>query len=166
MPYLSKTELVRIEKVHVDGISARAVTQIFVSRGLRFSEATLRKYVQLGLLPTSRRVGLSGHRRGSSGLYPPYVVRLVDAIKSALSAGHSLDQIRASGSTLTAEIYGLHHQTQQLLARFSSTLAAQPAGSSRRRMQRDLLQYRRALEANIQGLGLLSTTLSSPPVDA
>ena len=39
-------------------------------RGEPLSEATFRKYVQLGLLPRSVRVGRKGKHRGSQGLYP------------------------------------------------------------------------------------------------
>ena len=35
---------------------------------MKFSEATLRKYVQLGLLPRSVRVGRKGKHQGSQGI--------------------------------------------------------------------------------------------------
>ncbi len=60
MSTLQNSELRRIETKYPEGISSAAVVKIFQQKGERFSEATLRKYVQLGLLPTSRRVGIRG----------------------------------------------------------------------------------------------------------
>jgi len=42
---------------------------VFPPRGIRFSEATLRKYVQLGLLPRSVRVGQKG--KPEAYYFPP-----------------------------------------------------------------------------------------------
>nr|AAD42855.1 unknown [Myxococcus xanthus DZF1] len=57
------------------GLPARAILKIFRPRGGGLSEATLRKYVQAGLLPRSRRVGRKGKHQGSVGLYPEEAVR-------------------------------------------------------------------------------------------
>src|SRR5512146_697345 len=86
----------QIERECAAGLSARAIVGIFQSSGVRLSEATFRKYVQLGLLPRSRRIGRKGKHRGSQGLYPVGAVRRVNLIKKMMSEGLTLEQIRRS----------------------------------------------------------------------
>ena len=52
---LKDEELRAIEGTYPDGITATQIVEAFTSRGIRFSEASFRKYVQQGLLPRSRR---------------------------------------------------------------------------------------------------------------
>src|SRR4051812_28046770 len=78
---LADRELEEIERTWPDGMTSRQIVDVFETRGIRFSEATLRKYVQLGLLPRSVRVGRKGKHRGSCGLYPSHVIRRVNVVK-------------------------------------------------------------------------------------
>ena len=64
---LADREIEEIERAWPDGMTSRQIVDVFETRGIRFSEATLRKYVQLGLLPRSVRVGRKGKHRGSCG---------------------------------------------------------------------------------------------------
>ena len=100
MALLSATELRRVERDHEDGISSADIVELFSSKGERFSEATLRKYVQLGLLPMSRRVGIRGRHRGSSGLYPVVVVRLINEIKKALESETRVIPVLVEGAAV------------------------------------------------------------------
>src|SRR6202171_1585648 len=59
-----------LEHQFPQGISAGQIVEFFIPRGVKLAQATFRKYVQLGLLPRSRRVGEKGKHRGSHGLYP------------------------------------------------------------------------------------------------
>ena len=52
---LKEEELRAIEGTYPEGISAVQIVEVFTSRGIKFSEASFRKYVQQGLLPRSRR---------------------------------------------------------------------------------------------------------------
>ena len=70
MDYLAETEIERVERERSAGISSGEVVRLFEGKGARLSAATFRKYVQLGLLPRSRRVGRKGKHTGSAGLYP------------------------------------------------------------------------------------------------
>src|SRR5437867_12937992 len=49
--------LLAVERRHPEGLTAAQVVEAFTAGGVRLSEATFRKWVQLGLLPRSRRVG-------------------------------------------------------------------------------------------------------------
>ena len=64
-----KSQLIHRKALGQVGIGAQIV-EAFTDAGVRLSEATFRKWVQLGLLPRSRRVGRKGKHQGSLGLYP------------------------------------------------------------------------------------------------
>jgi len=89
-------ELEEIERQRPDGITSQEVVSLFQERGFRFSEATLRKYVQLGLLPTSKRVGRKGKHKGSRGVYPISIVRQINLIKSMMAQDMTLEEIKDS----------------------------------------------------------------------
>src|SRR3954452_15355029 len=82
---LDDAELSEIERAHPHGLTSKQIVDLFETRGIRFSEATLRKYVQLGLLPRSVRVGRKGKHRGSCGLYPANVIRRVNLVKGMMA---------------------------------------------------------------------------------
>src|SRR5512140_3958174 len=87
-------EIARLEREHALGISSGEVVRLFEARGARLSAATFRKYVQLGLLPRSRRVGRKGKHTGSTGLYPVSVVRRIAVIKRMMAEGYTAEDIR------------------------------------------------------------------------
>jgi DNA-binding transcriptional MerR regulator len=96
MALLEPHQLEQIEREYAAGLPARAIVGIFQSLGERLSEATFRKYVQMGLLPRSRRVGRKGKHRGSQGLYPAGAVRRINVIKKMMAEGLTLEEVRRS----------------------------------------------------------------------
>jgi len=84
----------RIEREHAQGISSGDILDLFASHGIKFSEATLRKYVQLGLLPRSVRVGRKGKHQGSQGMYPATVVRQIQRIKEMMAQNYTIEEIQ------------------------------------------------------------------------
>jgi DNA-binding transcriptional MerR regulator len=97
MDFLLRPEdLERVERERTVGISSREVVRLFQSRGARLSASTFRKYVQVGLLPRSRRVGRKGKHTGSTGLYPVEVVRRINLIKRMMAEGMTIEDIRES----------------------------------------------------------------------
>lgn len=90
----SKEELGQLQRTFKDGITSADLVKLLSEREVKFSEATLRKYVQLGLLPRSRRVGREGQRRGSVGIYPVSIIAQIAAIKSGLKGNMTLDAMR------------------------------------------------------------------------
>lgn len=92
---LSDEELREVRELYADGITAVQIVELFASRGVRFSEATFRKYVQQGLLPRSRRIGRKGKNRGSLGVYPAKVVQRINLIKSLMNDGYTIEQIQS-----------------------------------------------------------------------
>ena len=83
-----------IEAANGDGLSAAQIVEVFLERGINLSEATFRKWVQLGLLPRSRRVGRKGKHQGSRGLYPPSALRRIAAIKRLMAENLTIEDIQ------------------------------------------------------------------------
>lgn len=99
----SEDELVELQQKYKDGITSADLITLLESKGHRFSESTLRKYVQLGLLPRSRRIGRKGQRRGSIGIYPPNIIVHIVNIKRGLKENRTLDEI-GYRATVLAEL--------------------------------------------------------------
>src|SRR4249919_275165 len=91
---LDERELQEIERTWPNGLTSRQIVDVFETRGIRFSEATLRKYVQLGLLPRSVRVGRKGKHQGSQGMYPARVVRHIQRIKEMMADDYTIEEIQ------------------------------------------------------------------------
>jgi hypothetical protein len=91
---ISDDALERLEREHEQGITSAEILNIFAVNEIKFSEATLRKYVQLGLLPRSVRVGKKGKHQGSQGLYPATVVRQIQRIKEMMAQDYTIEEIQ------------------------------------------------------------------------
>ncbi len=99
------------------GLSSQEILGIFEAHGVAFSEATLRKYVQLGLLPRSVRVGEKGKHRGSRGLYPLRVVRQILFIKQLLSENHTISEIQEEFLFLASDLDELEGNLETIFAK-------------------------------------------------
>jgi DNA-binding transcriptional MerR regulator len=111
-------EIGDIERQSPAGLTSRQIVDVFTSRGLRFSEATLRKYVQLGLLPRSVRVGRKGKHRGSCGIYPADIVRRVNQVRAMMAADLTIEQIQRSFVRFKDEIEQVEKGVRELIAGF------------------------------------------------
>lgn len=94
MQRIPEDVLEKIEREHDAGLSSAEILDIFEAHGVKFSEATLRKYVQLGLLPRSVRVGRKGKHQGSQGMYPASVVRQIQRIKEMMAQDYTIEEIQ------------------------------------------------------------------------
>ncbi|HET8724896.1 MAG TPA: MerR family transcriptional regulator [Anaeromyxobacteraceae bacterium] len=130
-----QSEIGRLERERAGGITSREVVRIFESRGARLSESTFRKYVQVGLLPRSRRVGRKGKHTGSTGLYPVDVVRRINLIKRMMAEGMTLEEIRGSFVGLKNQLWDVEQGFAALLAELARKAQAHP---SRREMEGEL----------------------------
>ena len=101
---LSKTDIKKIHDKYPEGISSQEIVEIFQNRGMKFSEATFRKYVQMGLVERCRRVGRKGKHKGSHGLYPISTVKRINAIKKMISGDLTLEQLRGSYFSMRQKI--------------------------------------------------------------
>jgi len=134
------------------GATSAQVVAFFQQQGVRLSEATFRRYVQLGFLPRCRRVGRQGRgrHRGSEGIYPTAVVRRLHEVKRLHEQELTIDEIRglfrvreddvqAVRERLAAIVTGIEEQLREapdeLLARhleqLRGTIAELEAGLQR-----------------------------------
>jgi hypothetical protein len=123
-PLLTERDLRDIERAHPQGLSARQIVDLFQSRGMRLSEATFRKYVQLGMLPRSVRVGRKGRHQGSLGMYPTSTVRRINVIKRLLVSGYSIEAISRSFMRFQNDIETLQRGIRDLFRGFEEELGA------------------------------------------
>ena len=110
----SEAELDEIEQAHANGMSVQQIVDAFTARGSRLTEATFRKYVQLGLLPRSVRVGRKGKHRGSQGLYPATAVRQIDHIRRLMNQGFTMEEIQKEFLFVRGDIDALSRQLNRV----------------------------------------------------
>lgn len=84
----------KIEREHESGLTSKQILDLLAGLGVSFSEATLRKYVQQGLLPRSKRIGKKGKHQGSQGLYPAGVVRQICRVRDMMARDLTIEQIQ------------------------------------------------------------------------
>ena len=134
-----------LETEHPDGISAAQIVDFFVPRGVKLAQATFRKYVQLGLLPRSRRVGEKGKHRGSKGLYPASAARRIHVIKSLMDEGMTLEDIRRSFIFFRGQLDGVERALDELFAALEKAIAEKQElrPSRRKELERLLAESRR-----------------------
>ena len=110
--------LEQVEREHANGITSAAILEFLASQQIRFSEATLRKWVQLGLLPRSVRVGRKGKHQGSKGLYPIRVIRQILRIKQMMAGDLTIEEIKEQFLFVRGDI----EQLEQTLSEIFSVL--------------------------------------------
>ena len=114
--HFTEAELAALEARYPEGLTTQDVVELFSARGDRLTEATFRKYVQLGLLPRSVRVGRKGKHRGSQGRYPASVIRQIDAVRALMAQGYTIQDIQRELLSLRTDIDAVSRQLAQLLA--------------------------------------------------
>lgn len=126
-PAFREEELGAIESAHPDGMSVQQVVEAFVARGARLSEATFRKYVQLGLVPRSVRVGRKGKHRGSQGLYPSTCVRQIDHIRRLMGQGITIEDVQKEFLFVRGDVDALERQLERIYSALERAMDAQSA---------------------------------------
>lgn len=160
---LDEAELSAIESQHPEGMTLSQVIDAFARRGAHLSEASFRKYVQLGLLGRSRRVGRKGRHQGSLGMYPATTVRRICAIKRMMAARYTIEDIQRSFLRFTEEVEGLQRALERLFAGFERELQAGEFPSERRRTLARELQAAQKLGTELaQRVESLERQLVSP----
>jgi DNA-binding transcriptional MerR regulator len=139
MPQRESDEFDALETQFPQGISAAQIVEFFAPRGVKLAQATFRKYVQLGLLPRSRRVGEKGKHRGSRGLYPAAAVRRIHLIKSLMDEGMTLEDIRRSFIFFRGQLDGVERALDELFAALDKSLAEKPDVKPSRRKELERL---------------------------
>jgi hypothetical protein len=162
---LKEADLRAIEGAYRDGITAVQIVDAFTSRGIKFSEASFRKYVQQGLLPRSRRVGRKGKHRGSLGVYPAKTVRRINAVKQLMVDGYTIGEIQGQFLLYTDLVEGVAEHLTELWARLASDLGKlDPA--IRRELEKQLAEVRRDGDRLVDKLGEITRRFAAPRTDS
>ncbi len=164
---LDEEELSEIERAWPNGLTSRQIVDVFESRGIRFSEATLRKYVQLGLLPRSVRVGRKGKHRGSCGLYPANVIRRVNLVKGMMAENLTIEEIQRSFARFKEEIDAIEKGVRDLIASFEREAKGPTFDPSKRtELEREISEAKRAAGDLVRRITSLERSLSSRESDS
>jgi hypothetical protein len=146
MGTIDDTTLARIEKENAHGLTSAALLDLFSSFDVQLSEATLRKYVQMGLLPRSVRVGSKGKHQGSKGLYPVSVVR-------------QILQIKRDFLFMRGEMDQLQHALRQLWKRIAGAVRERRSPLLAEAVERDLGEVRVLSKELLQRLSKIESRL-------
>jgi len=112
-----------IEAGHPKGMTVQQIVDAITAQGGHLTEATFRKYVQLGLLPRSMRVGRKGKHRGSQGLYPATAVRQIVVMRHLMAQGFTIEEIQREFLFVRGEIDALTRQLERIYAVVDEALA-------------------------------------------
>lgn len=123
MHRISDDILDSLERRHAAGLTSSDLISVCGEHGLPLTEATLRKYVQLGLLPRSVRVGRKGKHKGSLGVYPVRTIRQLARIKEMMSESYTIEQIRRDFLFVRADIEQLEDTLASVFQALSGALA-------------------------------------------
>lgn len=149
-PVWSEAELDALEASRTSGLSTQEVVDLFAAKGAPVSEASFRKYVQLGLLPRSVRVGRKGKNRGSQGLYPATVVRQIEAIRRLLAQGYTISELQSQLVLFGGEIDELAQKLDRVLAAVARAVGERGHGGTEDVLTRAVSEAR-ALSSDLLG---------------
>ena len=163
---LEEKELLEIERTWPNGLTSRQIVDVFETRGIRFSEATLRKYVQLGLLPRSVRIGRKGKHRGSCGVYPSNVVRRVNAVKGMMAQNRTIEEIQRSFARFKDEIETVEKDLRDLIASFEREAKGPSLDiEGRRELEHEIVEAKRAAGELVRRISSLERRISTRAAD-
>lgn len=138
MQRIPEDVLDRIEREHAEGLTSGEILDLFASHDVKFSEATLRKYVQLGLLPRSVRVGRKGKHQGSQGMYPATVVRQIQRIKDMMAQDYTIEEIQREFLFVRGEIEELERTLSKVFGALREAAKDRRSETSGRAISLDL----------------------------
>ncbi len=162
---LKEEELRAIETTYPDGITAVQIVEVFTGRGIKFSEASFRKYVQQGLLPRSRRVGRKGKHRGSLGVYPSKTIRRINTVKQLMGDGFTIEEIQGQFLLYTDLAEGVAENLTALWSRLGEDIAKSDP-PARKQLERELVEARRDGDRLVERLGELTRRVAAPRTDS
>ncbi|MBI5487067.1 MAG: MerR family transcriptional regulator [Deltaproteobacteria bacterium] len=140
--------LAALEARWPNGVTSAQVVAFFQGCGVRLSEATFRRYVQLGFLPRCRRVGRKGKHRGSQGIYPTVVVRRLAEVKRLLDEGRTIEEIRGLFRVREDDVQEVRERLAAILGALEDQLRETPDEI----LARDVAELRGTVAALESGL--------------
>jgi len=164
---LSEKDLREGERAHPEGLTSKQIVDLFESRGARLSEATFRKYVQLGMLARSVRVGRKGKHQGSCGIYPATTVRRINAIKLLMASSYTIEDIQNSFLRFQNEIESVQQGIRDLFSGFEAELREPHFDRERKRtIVRELDDAKKTAGDLVRRIASLERQIARPPAKA
>ncbi len=151
----------RIERDHPEGLSSSELLDILSSLGVRFSEATLRKWVQIGMLPRSVRVGRKGKHSGSQGMYPATILRQILRIKEMMAQDLTIEQIQREVLFVRADIEEFERSLARIFLVLEDARSKITSEIALRSISQDLDQAKRLSEELVKKLAEIEARLIS-----
>lgn len=162
MPGFDDATLTKIEREHPTGLTSAEILDLFATHGVTLSEATLRKYVQLGLLPRSVRVGKKGKHQGSQGIYPVGVVRQILRIKQMMSESYTIEQIQREFLFMRSDLQALEQTLDGLFDKLGRIVGDKKRGeATAKAVARDVSDARTLSKDLLARLGAIESRLTS-----
>jgi DNA-binding transcriptional MerR regulator len=156
-------DLKEIERDFPEGLTSVQVVDVFTRRGIRFSEATFRKYVQQGLLPRSRRVGRKGKHQGSLGLYPAATIRRINVIKRLQAENYTIEEIQRQFLRFRDELELVERGLRGLFDGFNEELARPHFDPGvRKQLKKDLSDAQLAADELLKQLSSIERRVVGP----
>ena len=163
MTTIDEAALSRIESEHSTGLTSAEILDVFATHEIALSEATLRKYVQLGLLPRSVRVGRKGKHQGSQGIYPVSVVRQVLRIKAMMAQSYTIEQIQREFLFMRSDLQLLEQTLTSIFRKLERVLKERKGEAYAKLMARQVVDARTVSRELLARLGAIETRLTSRP---
>lgn len=163
MSGIDDATLNRIEREHPQGLTSVEILDLFAESGVALSEATLRKYVQLGLLPRSVRVGRKGKHQGSQGIYPVGVVRQILRIKQMMASSLTIEQIQREVLFMRSDLQQLEQTLSSIFQKLDTVLKERRREPAARSVAREVGDARAISKDLLVRLSAIETRLTSQP---
>lgn len=158
---LTEAQIRAVEGRFPAGLTSQELVGVFAEHSIRFSEANLRRYVQLGLVPRSRRIGQKGKHLGSHGVYPTRAVRRINTIKRLMSERYTLEEIRAKFLSFKDGIETLDEALGELTNLFEEKIDEVPPSTRRDKLLFELTQVKTKADELLQGVHRVEKLLLS-----
>ncbi len=157
---LDDETVAHIEAKHPAGMSSHEILEALHGTRYRISEATLRKWVQLGLLPRSVRVGRKGKHQGSQGMYPVAVIRQVQRIKQMMAADFTIDEIQREFLFARSDIEETERVLVRVIGGLEKAVAERARGPVNKALEREVAEARGLSRALVDKLGHIEGELT------
>lgn len=159
---MDESTLARIEKQHAAGLTSAEILELLAAHGVPLSEATLRKYIQLGLLPRSIRVGRKGKHQGSQGIYPVQVIREILQIKRMMAESYTIEQIQRDFLFMRSDLQQLEQTLTSVFKKLDKALRERSQKNTAQTLVREVRDARAVGKDLMARLGSIEHRLTAP----
>jgi DNA-binding transcriptional MerR regulator len=159
---IDETALAHIENEYASGVTSAEILELMARNGVPLSEATLRKYIQLGLLPRSVRVGRKGKHQGSQGIYPVNVIREILRIKRMMAESYTIEQIQREFLFMRSDLQQLEQTLESVFKKLDQVLRDRKREATAQSVAKEVRDARALSKDLMARLGHIEHRLTSP----